>query len=205
MKKLFVLMCLSVFPVSIFAQSSDLPTTLQLLKKNFEKNAVATPSGRDRTRFKADNFKSCTVTFYFLNNDASVETFVEFAPILSSTGTLNRSTNPTQNDVYIKEADGTLTRNTKLRRTNEIPSSANRAGADGFKYDEVNFASVLTDSISLQSEQTKNRYSLTFATNDVKPEYRIEGKHKIYFNAKQNVMDEIMNNFKKTVELCSSK
>jgi hypothetical protein len=199
-KSLFLM--LAVFPLVVTAQTSDLKESLKTLKKNFEKHAVASPYVSDRTRFKSDKFNSCVIKFYFLNTDAVTETFVEFAPILSSTGTINRSTSSTQNDVYIKNPDGTLQRNERLKRTNEIEKDPNNPSAEAFKSDEVNFSSIIADSIVLNAETAKNMYSLVFSTNDVTKEYRIDGNHKIYLNTKQSQADEILKNFKTVVQGC---
>jgi hypothetical protein len=202
--KIFVSMMIAS---SCFAQtnvSNDLRDSLTTLKKGLQKHAISTGLSGDHTRFKAGNFDSCGVSYYFLVNGATEETMVDFQPISSSTGTINRSTDSSKNGVYIsdKANDGTVTRNEALRRNNPKPNDENREtgaiGNSGFS-----FAYVLPDSIILATEPVKNRYSLTFAIKEQTDEYKIQERKTIYLNVKtKDVAEEIMKNMKSVISIC---
>jgi hypothetical protein len=206
--KILFYMCIFFFvSANCFGQSSELSASLKTLKKNLQEHSISSPSSVDNTRFKAKKFESCAVSYYYLINGANPETMVDFKPILSSTGTFNRNDDNSKNQVYIKDKanDGTVTRNEGLSRNNEVKQTP-QANTDPIKSSQLNFEFVIEDSIVLANEKDKNRYSLTFLTKEVTLDYKIEEKKTIYLKAKsQEIVNEIVNNFKQVVSLCQAK
>jgi hypothetical protein len=207
MKKIFIVLVVLLISATNFAQTTELTNSLKTLKKNLQDYAVYSPSPQDLTRFKAKAFDSCSIKYYYISNESNQETMVEFQPILSNTGTFNRSNDPNKNTVFVrdKSGNGTVERNDALKRTNEVNNNSQPVTDISKDIKTFNFSYVLPDSIIINPEQTKNRYSLTFSIKETTPDYKIEEKYTIFLKAKnQETLDEVLKNFKQVVSICKT-
>lgn len=208
MKYFLLLLIFCFFSINSFSQTNELSNSLKILKKNLQDIAIYSPASQDTTRFKAKKFDDCSVSYYYISNESNAETMVEFQPILSNTGTFNRSNDPNKNTVYVRSQanDGTVERNDALKRNNEVKNSNQTSKDISYNIKTFNFSYVVTDSIIINPEQTKNRYSLTFTIKENTPDYKIDDKQTIFLKAKnQETLDELLKNFKQVVSLCQTK